>query len=306
MSLRAELLRLGLRLFVKRGSGPMPDIASVRRRLEKIKRFIPGPSKANGRLDAGGLPALRLIVPASRPDRHILYLHGGGYTFGTPGHYRDFFWRIANATGARLLCPEYRLAPEHRFPAAVDDAVCAYRWLLAEGADPKRIAVMGDSAGGGLTFCTLLRLRDEGVPLPAAAVGLSPWTDLATTGPSMAANAKSDPMLVPHQARFFARCYLGDADPRNPYASPLYGDLAGLPPSLIQVGGDEILLDDSVRMAERLRAAGCHVDLEVWPRMPHVWQLFARIVPEGRRAIDQIGKFVRRMTSADDKRTGAS
>jgi acetyl esterase/lipase len=299
MSLRAEILRLALRWFVKRSASPEPNIERARQRLHQIKRFIPGPARGTERtaMTIDGMPALRVAVPQSLPDRHILYLHGGAYAFGSAAYYRDFLWRVAAATRAQVLCIDYRLAPEHRFPAAVDDAVKGYRWLLSEGAEPGRIGFMGDSAGGGLVFATLLRLRDERVPLPAAAVALSPWADLATTGASYRDNAEADPMLSPPQPRYLARCYLGDADPRHPYASPIYGDPAGLPPSLIQAGGDEILRDDAVRMAERLRAAGCQVDLQIWPRMPHAWQLFARILPEGRRAIDEIGAFVERMTA---------
>jgi acetyl esterase/lipase len=198
-----------------------------------------------------------------------------------------------------VLCIDYRLAPEHPFPAAVDDAAAAYRWLVAEGADPRRMAIMGDSAGGGLTLATLLRLRDEGAALPAAAVVLSPWTDLTLTNESMPRFAEADPMLSPEVAATYARWYLAGADPRNPYASPLYGDPQGLPPTLIQVGSDEILLNDGMRMAERMRAAGCRVELEVWPRMPHVWHLLVRVLPEARRALEQIGAFVRAETRPD-------
>jgi acetyl esterase/lipase len=213
--------------------------------------------------------------------------------YGSPSLYRDFIWRVADETGAAVLCPDYRLGPDHPFPAAVDDAASAYRHLLSEGADPSRIAIMGDSAGGGLSFATLLRLRDQRTPLPAAAVAMSPWTDLTLEGESVRRNAETDPMLSVTQARTFAQWYLGGADPRMPYASPLYGDLRGLPPSLIQVGSDEILLDDSAGMARRLRAAGRNVILDVWPRMPHVWQLYARILPEAREALETIGTFVR-------------
>jgi acetyl esterase/lipase len=192
-----------------------------------------------------------------------------------------------------VLALDYRLAPEHPFPAALDDALAAYRWLLAEGADPRRIAVMGDSAGGGLAFSLLLRLRDQGAPLPAAAVALSAWTDLALTGASLRLNAAADPMLNAEDLPKLAACYLASADPRDPYASPLYGDATGLPPTLIQAGSDEILHDDSTRMADRLRAAGCEVELEIWPRMPHAWHLFAPVLPEARRAIERIGAFVR-------------
>jgi monoterpene epsilon-lactone hydrolase len=304
MSVRAELVRLGLRWFVKRGSGPVPDIAASRRGYDAIKRFIPDPPRGTKvtRLTAGGVKAVRVATAQSLADRHVLYLHGGGYINGSPSHYRDFIWRIAAATSASVLCIDYRLAPEHPFPAALDDAVAAYRWLLADGAASPRMAVMGDSAGGGLAFAALLRLRDEGLPMPAAAVALSPWTDLALTGESYRTNARADSMLIAEQAPAIARHYLAGAEPRHPYASPLYGDPAGLPPTLIQVGSDEMLRDDAVRMADRLRAAGCSVELEIWPRMPHVWQLFAGVVPEARAAVEHIGAFVQgEMESAAQK-----
>jgi epsilon-lactone hydrolase len=154
------------------------------------------------------------------------------------------------------------------------------------------VALMGESAGGGLVLGVLLKLRDEGNPLPAAAVTISPWTDLALSGNSYRQNANADPMIATTDAARMASCYLGDTDPRTPYASPMYGDPRGLPPTLIQVGSDEILLDDSVQMAERMRAAGCEVELEVWPRMPHAWHVWARVMPEARAAIARLGVFV--------------
>ena len=299
MSLRAELVRLVLRRSVKRDSEPDPGLAVLRQRFDAAKRYFPDPPKGTKAttVDAGGVKGVRITVPQSLSDRHILYFHGGGYVSGSPSYYRDFIWRIAAASSAHVLCIYYRLSPEHPFPAALDDAVSAYSWLLAQGAAPERIAIMGDSAGGGLAFATLLRLREEGLPPPAAVVALSPWTDLAMTGESMRINANKDPMLKPERAASCARMYLAGADPLNPYASPLYGDPAGLPPALIQVGSDEILRDDSVRMADKLRAAGCPVALEIWPRMPHVWQVFARVMPEARRAIEQIGFFLQREMS---------
>jgi epsilon-lactone hydrolase len=293
MSVRSELLRLGLR-WSKRRAPAEPDIPATRARLASVKYIVPNPPRGTRaqRIDAGGIAAIEVATPQSHSDRMVLYLHGGAYCFGAPSHYRDFIWRIATAAGARVLCIDYRLAPEHPFPAAVDDAVAAYRWLLAAGIAPQRLAIMGDSAGGGLVFGTLLRLRDESVPLPAAAVALSPWTDLALTGASLVSHAAADPLLKAEHAPSLARYYLGGADPRHPYASPLYGDPTGLPPALIQVGSDEILHDDAVRMADKLRAAGCRVELEVWPRMPHVFPLFARIIPESRRAVARIGSFI--------------
>jgi acetyl esterase/lipase len=294
MSLRSELVRLCLRWLIKSQSEPKALVAATRRRLAYLNRLVPGPPAGTEKtwLDTGGARAIRVATAESLGDRHILYLHGGGYVAGAPSLYRDFIWRIAAATRSRVLCLQYRLAPEQPFPAALDDAVNAYRWLLAGGADPRRTAVMGDSAGGGLMLAALLRLRDEGAPLPAAAVALSPWTDLAMTGASLQGNAAVDPMIRADEAPSLVGHYLAGADPRTPYASPLYGDPTGLPPTLFHVGSDECLLDDSVRMAERMRAAGCAAELEVWPRMPHAWHLWARVMPEARQAIARIGVFV--------------
>ncbi len=296
MSARTRIVRGGLRLFFKWASfGRNPSIKRMRRRMERMKRLVPSPPNdtAEISLTVAGMPAVRVMTPRSRDDRHILYLHGGGYVSGSPQLYRDFIWRIADATQARVLCVSYRLAPEHPFPAAVDDAMAAYRWLLAQRADPRRLTIMGDSAGGGLTFATLLRLRDERAPLPASAVALSPWTDLALTGESYTRNARSDPMLNAKQVPALARHYLASTDPKHPYASPVYGDPRGLPPTLIQVGSDEILRDDAERIAENLRAAASSVDLQIWRDMPHVWQTMTRVLPEAQQAIDRIGEFVR-------------
>lgn len=245
-------------------------------------------------INVGGVSADRVITPASQPGRHVLYLHGGAYRLGAPSTYRHFTWRIASATKAQVLVIDYRLAPENPFPAALEDAVSYYCWLLAEGADPSQIVVIGDSAGGGLALALLLKLRDSKLPLPAAAVVLSPWTDLALTGASLASNAKLDAIVDADDVPIFAADYLAGADPHHPYASPLYGDPTGLPSTLIQVSSEEVLRDDAVRMAATMQRARCQVELQIWPRMPHVWHLLAPIVPEAREAIDEIGKFVRR------------
>jgi acetyl esterase/lipase len=293
LSVRAELVRLGLRWFIKRRSGSQA-VAVMRQKLADLGRLVPFPPKSTRveHIDLDGVKAVGVATPETLADRQVLYLHGGGHVAGSPGLYRDFTWRIAAATQARVIILDHRLAPEHPFPAALDDAVTAYRRLLADGADPRRTVLMGESSGGGLVFAALLKLRDQGASLPAAAVALSPWTDLALTGESLRRNAEADPMLRSDEATRVVGYYLAGADPRTPYASPLYGDPTGLPPALIQVGSDEVLLDDSVRMAERLRAAGCEVELEVWPRMPHAWHVWARIMPEARQAIARIGEFV--------------
>ncbi len=242
-------------------------------------------------MSVDGIAAVHTKVRGARTDRYVLHFHGGGYTFGSAPLYRDFAWRIGAATRACVLYFDYRLAPEHPFPAAVEDASRAYRWL-ADRVDPHRIVFLGDSAGGGLAFATAYKLRDEGFSLPCAVVALSPWTDLALTGESLRSNAKADPIMNVARLPSFAKHYLGGADPRHPYASPLYGDAKGLPPVLIQVGSDEILRDDSVRMAAKLHGAGRDVKIEIWPRMPHAWQLYARILPEGRQAIVRVGEFL--------------
>ena len=287
-------MRACVRILVKRRLRADPSIEGARRRLAFLGRLVPRPPRSTEMIavDAGGVKAERIMTPASRHDRHVLYLHGGSYVVGWPGLYRDLTWRLATLCRACVLCIDYRLAPEHPFPAALDDAVAAYRWLLAQGADPHRIALMGDSAGGGLVFATMLRLRDEGFELPAAAVVVSPWTDLALTGDSFRLNAAIDPLIPVELAPRVVDLYLAGADPRDPYASPLYGDPAGLPPTLILVGGDDVLRDDAVRMADKMRAAGCHVEIVVWPHMWHVWHMLMRVMPEAMAAIARIGTFM--------------
>jgi len=299
MSLRSEVVRAGVRWLIKRRIRPALSVDEHRRLAAAAQRLVPKPpaSVCTSHVSAGGVPADLISTPASEPRRYVLFLHGGAFIIGSPRLYRHLTWRIAAAAQAQVLAVDYRLAPEHPFPAALEDAVASYRWLIGEGVDPQRIAVMGDSAGGGLVFSLMLRLRDDGLPLPAAAVALSPWTDLALTGASLLRNAASDPMLSPNGPPLFLRDYLAGANPRTPYASPLYGDPSGLPPTIIQVSSDEVLHDDAVRMAERLRGAGCQVELEIWPRMPHVWHAFVPLIPEARRAIERVGAFVREKTA---------
>ena len=300
ISLRAKSVRLGLSWFVKRRARH-ETLEQSRRRFLAMEALIPHPPRGTETItiNAGGVSADRVITPASRPNRHVLYLHGGAYRLGAPSTYRHFTWRIASAAQAQVLVIDYRLAPENPFPAALEDAVSYYCWLLAEGADPRQIVVIGDSAGGGLALALLLKLRDSGLPLPAAAVVLSPWTDLALTGASFTLNAKLDAMVHAEDVPKFAADYLAGADPRHPYASPLYGDPTGLPPTLIQVSSEEVLRDDAVRMAEKMQRAHCQAELQIWPRMPHVWHLLAPILPEAREAIAEIGKFVQRTLAAE-------
>jgi acetyl esterase/lipase len=293
MSLRAELVRVGARWFIKRRSRHK-SITQAREHLHRTQAFVPRPPAQTTTVvvDADGIEAYRISTPASRPDHYVLYLHGGGYVSGSAALYRHFTWRIAASTRSTLLAVDYRLAPEHPFPAALTDAVAAYQWLRAQAPNPKAIAVIGDSAGGGLALATLMKLRDQGLPLPTAAIAISPWTDLALTGASLRFNAKADSMINSEDMQSFADMYLAGTDPRNPYVSPLYDTGAGLPPILILVGSEEVLLDDAVRMAERLRYAGGIVELEIWPKMLHVWPLFVPVLPEANRAIARMGHFV--------------
>jgi acetyl esterase/lipase len=248
-------------------------------------------------VDANGVPAEWVTPPGAAEDRVILYVHGGGYVIGSLNTHRLLVAEIARSAGARALSLDYRLAPEHPFPAAVDDAVAGYRWLLANGVQSEKIVIAADSAGGGLTLATLLALRDAGEPLPAAAVCISPWVDLEGIGESMTSKADVDPMVQKEPLQQMAAWYLNGADPRSALAAPLYADLRGLPPLLIQVGTSETLLDDSIRITERAREAGVDVMLEPWEEMIHVWQIFFPAVPEARSAVERIGEYIRQHTA---------
>jgi epsilon-lactone hydrolase len=228
-------------------------------------------------------------LPHSKPL--LLYLHGGGYFACSAKTHRAITVFFAQQR-FRVYAPNYRLAPENPFPAAVDDAVAVYRGLLAAGYEPHNMVVSGESAGGGLTLSLLLTLRQKGIPLPAGAAIFSPWTDLAATGESIAKNSERCAMFVGANIAPSARLYLGNTDPRDPIASPLYADLHGLPPLLIHVAADEVLLDDSTRLAERARAAGVRVELKIWPVVPHAWQLATTKIPEARASLRESGEFL--------------
>jgi len=269
------------------------DVAKKRENLDSLgQKFKTGFDLKSKPVVVGGVPAERIVPSGALTNRVILYLHGGGYSRGSITSHRTLAANIANAASARAFVINYRLASENPYPAALEDAMIAYRWLLTNHISPNQIAVAGDSAGGGLTLSLLVALRDAGDPLPAAAVCLSPFTDLAVTGESFSTKADVEFILDPEEVRESAKLYLGDASPYTPLASPLYADLKNLPPILIQVGKDEILLSDSSRFAERAEAAGNDIRLEIWEGMFHVWQFSANILPEGRQAIERIGKFL--------------
>ena len=247
-------------------------------------------------VDAGGVPGEWISTPEAIGEKVLYYLHGGGYVMCSVNTHREMISRLARAAGARALAINYRLAPENPFPAAVADATAAYRWLLSTGVDQARVVIAGDSAGGGLTVATLLALRDADGPLPAAGICISPWVDMEGLGESMNTKAGVDPMVARDDIAYMGKAYLGGADPRTPLAAPIYADLRGLPPLLIQVGTAEVLLDDSTRLAQRAKSAGVDVMLETWEDMIHVWHSFAAILPEGQQSIDRIGEFIRKHT----------
>ncbi len=237
----------------------------------------------------------------ARADREtsgtvILFLHGGGHNAGSCRTHRDLGARLAEAASARVLLIDYRLAPEFPFPAALEDAVAAYRWLLRTGFAPDRIVLGGDSSGGGLALAALVKLRDDGEPLPAAAFLVSPWVDLTLSDSSIQSRATVDPLVSIEGLRAAARYYLDDHDPRDPLASPLYANLHGLPPLLIQVGDHELLLGDASRLYETAKSAGVDVELEIWNEMWHVWHGWAGDLPEGREAFACIGQWLSRHT----------
>jgi len=260
--------------------------------------FKPAPDVTRTPVNADGVPAEWISTPNASSEATVYYLHGGGYAIGSINTHAELVSRISRASGARALSVDYRLAPENPFPAGLDDAVTGYRWLLKQGVDPKTVVIAGDSAGGGLSLATLLALRDAGDPLPAAAVLLSPWTDLTGGGESRVTRRDADPMINPDLEAVGAKSYAGANELTNPLISPLLGDFAGLPPMLIQVGDAEVLLSDSTRLAERAAAAGVDAEIEVFDEMIHVFQFFGAMLPEAQPAVDKIGAFVKSHVAA--------
>jgi monoterpene epsilon-lactone hydrolase len=250
---------------------------------EMLCQFPLGSDVVYESINAGGVPAEWISIENqdgstsvdTSDERVMMYLHGGGYVLGSRRAYRGYFSRVSRAAGTRVLGLDYRLAPEFPFPAAVDDSVAAYRWLLSQGIAPGHIVIGGDSTGGGLAIATLVALRYLGEPLPAGVACVSPWVD---------------------GLRISGQRYIGDLDWRAPLALPLYADLRGLPPLLIQVGTAETLLDDSTRLADQAESSRVKVELSIWEDMIHVWPIFAPVLPEGQQAIERIGKFVREQT----------
>jgi monoterpene epsilon-lactone hydrolase len=292
-SLRSRLIYQLLKTY--KPYDPNKSVQQQRASLEKWAKYILMPRNvAVQPTTIGGLPAEWLRPIGVKDDRVILYLHGGGYTMGSCNTHRALGVRLALVSQVPVLTIDYRLAPEQPFPAALDDALAAYRWLIEAGRSPHSIALAGDSAGGGLVVATAIAQRDRGAPLPAAMVCMSPWADLAVQGESMVTRAKSDPLISRESSLLHAGLYVAQHDPSLPLISPVYAHLRGLPPLLIQVGDCEVLLSDSVRLAEQARQAGVDTTLEVWDGMWHVFQGYAPFLPEAQQAIDRIGGFIRK------------
>jgi acetyl esterase/lipase len=293
-SLRSRVVRAATAAYFSRVDAHNANVQVMRHRLHAFANVL---RTARGVTveprEVAGLNAESLLPVRAPADRLLLYLHGGAYLMGGCATHRQMVSHIARASGVRTLLPEYRLAPEHPFPAAIDDAVRLYRSLLHAGMAARNIVIAGDSAGGGLAMATLLSLRDAGEPLPAAACLISPWLDLTGGGDSMTERAAHDPWFRPEDMPVIARYYCRDDQVRHPLVSPVFANLEGLPPLFVQVGEDEILLSDSTRIADNVRQAGGQVSLEVWPGMWHVFQAFVHYVPEARKAVANIGSYVR-------------
>jgi len=277
-------------------------IEEQRARQEKMARFTRFPADIHCQpISVDGIPAEWISVQDANMGV-ILYLHGGAYALGSIKVHREFIARLAWTTKMRCLAINYRLAPEHPYPAALEDATTAYRWLLNQGVNASQIFISGDSAGGGLTLGTMVILRDAGEQLPAGGICISPWTDLTLTGTSILSKAKVDPILDPASLQMYAKFYAGEFELTNPLISPLYSNLQGLPPLLIQVGEDEILVDDAVRLAEKARAMGVDVTLEIWDELFHVFHMFP-FLPESKKAVEGIADFVSRNLKFDSGKT---
>jgi len=294
----AEIVKLK-RILREKALPPDADISLEQRRkgMEKVA-FKAADDIQTENVTVAGRAAEWVRAPGSQAGRAILYLHGGGYVMGSLTTHRALAGEFSRAAQAAVLLVDYRLAPEDPFPAAVEDGVASLRWLLDRGFAPSNLAIAGDSAGGGLTAATLVSARDQGVPMPRAAVCISPWSDLTCTNESYQTRAAADPMVTPQGIRNMAGVYLQGKDAKHPYASPNFASLRSLPALLIHVGRDEVLLDDAIKLHEKAKADGVDSTLEVWDDMIHVWHAFHPMLPEGKQAIVRVGAFLREQWAA--------
>ena len=289
-----EQLEAVIDLLTNRERPENPTVEESREGFERLARYVGGDTPAEiTAVEANGIPGEMVRATGATGDGVTLYLHGGGYVIGSPATHREFGRRLSAETGGGVLTIDYRLSPEDPFPAPVEDATAAYEWLLEQGHDPASLSIAGDSAGGGLTVATLLSIRERGLPMPSCGVCLSPWVDMEGLGGSMTTRADRDPMVQREGLVAMGGVYLGGADPRSPLAAPMYADLAGLPPLLIQVGTRETLYDDATRLARVAMDSEVETVFEPWKEMIHVWHLFAPMLDEGQQAIERIGEFIR-------------
>jgi acetyl esterase/lipase len=277
-------------------SGAPVSLAQRRAGMEKVAFRVADDIGVEA-VTVAGRSAEWLRAPGAQAERAILYLHGGGYVMGSPNTHRSLGGEVSRAAQAGVLMLDYRLGPEEPFPAAVEDGVAAYQWLLEHGFTPKNLAIAGDSAGGGLAAATLVSARDHKLALPAAAVCISPWSDMTCSNESYQTRAEADPMIGPDIGKM-VDLYLQGKDVKDPYASPNFADLRSLPPLLIHVGRDEVLLDDAIKLDQKARADGVDSTLEIWEDMIHVWHAFHPMLPEGRDGIVRVGEFLREKWAA--------
>jgi len=296
-SWQARILNLFLRLFIRKyfkqcaAADSREQLSAfvleIREILKKYRFPLPVDAHVED-ISIDGLPAKWVYSHKLSTENIILYFHGGGYSIGSADSYHEFAYQISKACESRVLLVDYRLCPENALTCASEDALKAYQWLYKNIIDPKHIIFAGDSAGGGLALGTIAKLKDMDLPLPKAVVGLSPWTDLLLTGESLIKNQKCDPCVVLPQKLFLFE----DIDLSHPYVSPLYADFKGFPPIYLQTSNIEILLDDSLRLAEKARQAGVPVTIDIFENMPHCWQFFSKYLPEGKKALQKIGEFI--------------
>ncbi len=293
-SIQSRVVSATIKYGMKPFLGPRINLQKLRRATNVLTRFtiLPGKTCVE-KVSAGGVPAEWVYNRHIDQGRVVIYFHGGGYNWGSCNTHRDLAARLSSSSNARVLLVDYRLAPEHPFPAALEDATSAYHWLMNDqGISANNIVLAGDSAGGGLTLATAVSLRDQGIALPAALVCLSPWADLQMSSDTMISKAHEDPMLTKTALTFWAQNYIANDQGKNPLISPVHADLYDLPPLLIQVGENEVLLGDALLIEKHSKAAGIEVSLDIWPNMWHVWQAMARLVPEGQQAINKLGLFI--------------
>jgi monoterpene epsilon-lactone hydrolase len=303
-SIQSNLAKYFIRQLRQQSLHYINDVKALRIEQDKAFSKIRPPKNVQFKTIKIGQIGAEWVIPSASdhkfPNRVILYLHGGGYAVGSPFGYRGLVGKLVAETGISAINVDYRLAPEHPFPAGLQDAIQVYCWLLEEkGYNPEQVIFMGDSAGGGLTLSTLLKIKDIGLPQPLTAVVMSPWTDMSLSGDSIETHQDKDPLLLVEHARVWAQWYHAEVSPTNPFVSPLFGDYRGVAPIYIQVGTDEILLSDSLRMIEVAKTQNAPITVDIWENMMHVWHFGWPYVPEARQAIQKITKYIHEIVASD-------